>query len=346
MVSLLIVIFVLSLMIALGASAWFTRCLEVLSDHFRFSSGLLSLLGALGANIPNYIAALTAAISGQLGVGIGIIIGSNIYNIAIILGISTFASPTGRGIVLTRKEARDADLVGRVALVMMLTTALAVGALAWKDVLHASSSALWLASLVVFVFNVLTLGLFGVLSFHALQREPEVPLPAERKAESSPRDARKTTKRMGRTVRMLGEVMVALGIALGAVVVMVEVGQTVAADVHLPAAILSLVILAIATSLPNTVVAFTLARTGRASASIEEIFSSNSVNVALGVALPLLFWPSVQNARSLVWLDAPLMVALTLVALLCVKKQGVSRPIGWLLLLVYIGWIATHLFLS
>lgn len=145
---------------------------------------------------------------------------------------------------------------------------------------------------------------------------------------------------------MLGEVMVALGIALGAVVVMVEVGQTVAADVHLPAAILSLVILAIATSLPNTVVAFTLARTGRVSASIEEIFSSNSVNVALGVALPLLFWPSVQNARSLVWLDAPLMVALTLVALLCVKKQGVSRPIGWLLLLVYIGWIATHLFLS
>lgn len=128
MVSLLIVIFVLSLMIALGASAWFTRCLEVLSDHFRFSPGLLSLLGALGANIPNYIAALTAAISGQLGVGIGIIIGSNIYNIAIILGISTFASPTGRGIVLTRKEARDADLVGRVALVMMLTTALAVGA--------------------------------------------------------------------------------------------------------------------------------------------------------------------------------------------------------------------------
>lgn len=88
---------------------------------------------------------------------------------------------------------------------------------------------------------------------------------------------------------------------------------------HLPETILSLVILAIATSLPNTVVAFTLARTGRASTSVEEVFSSNSVNVALGVALPLLLWPGARDIRLLVLLDAPLMVALTMVALLCVR---------------------------
>lgn len=346
MVYLLVVVFVLSLVIALGASAWFTRRLEVLSDHFRFSPGLLSLLGALGANIPNYVASLTAAISGQVGAGIGIIIGSNIYNIAIILGISTFAAPARRGIVLAQKEARDASLVGMAALAMMLTTALAVGALEWKAFLPASSPALSLASFALSVFNVLTLGLFGILSFHALQREPEVFLSAEGKAESSNEGVSQTTKRVSRTVRVLGEVIVALGMALAAVVVMVETGQTIAADVHLPEAVLSLIILAIATSLPNTVVAFTLARTSRASASVEEVFSSNSVNVALGVALPLLFWSSAQNARSLVLLDAPLMVALTLVALLRVKKRSISRPIGWMLILVYVGWIAIHLFLS
>jgi cation:H+ antiporter len=338
MVYLLVVIFILSLASALGASVWFTRRLEVLSDYFHFSAGLLSLLGALGANIPNYVASLTAAISGQVGVGMGIIIGSNIYNIAIVLGISTFAVPARHGIALTRREARDASLVGMLALAMMLTTALAAGTLAWQDTLPASV----LARPALLVCNLLTLGLFGVLAFHALRREPEPSVPVEREAASPGTGKRTATRHM----YALGEAIVALGLALGAVVVMVQTAQTIALDIHLPATILSLVILAIATSLPNTVVAFTLARTGRASASVEEVFSSNSVNVALGVALPLLFWSSVPGAPSLRLLDAPLMVALTLVALLRVRRQRLDHPTGWLLVLVYVIWVALHLFLS
>src|SRR5258708_18711234 len=109
---LLIAGFVLSLLMAIGASAWFTRRLEVLSDLWQWSPGLLSLFGALGANIPNYVASITAIISGQMVVGIGIIIGSNMYNIAVVLGISTFASRDRRGIVFVPTEAQDARLVG------------------------------------------------------------------------------------------------------------------------------------------------------------------------------------------------------------------------------------------
>jgi cation:H+ antiporter len=328
MVYLLVVLFILSLAIALGAAAWFTRRLEVLSDAFRFSAGLLSLLGALGANVPNYSASLTAAISGQVGVGIGIIIGSNIYNIAIILGLSVFAVPARQGITLARREARDASLVGGIALAMMVCTALAVAALAWQAVL---------ARFVLLACALLTLALFGLLALHALGRGP-APVP--------PVDGQATGGRRVRVWRTLTEVVVALGLALGAVVVMVETGQALAVEVHLPEPILSLVILAIATSLPNTVVAFTLARTGRASASVEEVFSSNSVNVALGAALPLCLWSGAPDVRWLVLLDAPLMVALTLLALLCVRRRGVGRLTGWLLVLVYVAWVALHLVLS
>lgn len=338
MLYLLMLLFILSLAIALGASVWFTRQLEVLSDSFHFSAGLLSLLGALGANIPNYVASLTAAISGQIGVGMGIIIGSNIYNIAIILGISTFAVPARHGIALARREAQDASLVGAVALAMMLTTALAAGALAWQDRLPLSVP----AHLALLVCNLLTLGLFGLLSVHALQREHPSVLSEVSEAEAEPSVARGR----GRSVRALAETVASLGVALGAVVVMVQTGQAIAQQIHLPDALLSLVILAIATSLPNTVVAFTLARTGRASASVEEVFSSNSVNVALGVAVPLLFWPGVPDTPSLGLLDAPLMVVLTLVAVLRVRRQRLSRPTGWLLLLVYVAWVTLHLVLS
>lgn len=140
-------------------------------------------------------------------------------------------------------------------------------------------------------------------------------------------------------MRVLGEIIVALFLALGGVIVIVHTGQTVASDIHLPSAILSLIILAVATSLPNTVVAFTLARTSRASASVEEVFSSNSVNAALGIALPLVFWSGMQRDHFLVVLDGPLMLVLSALALLCVLKQRVSCSMGFLFILVYIGWI-------
>lgn len=142
-------------------------------------------------------------------------------------------------------------------------------------------------------------------------------------------------------IRSVGEAVLALILALGGVIVMVQAGQTFAAEVHVPPVILGLLFLAVATSLPNTVVALTLARTERASACIEEVLSSNSINAALGMALPLLLWRSIQHDPLLVVLDAPLMVALTLVAH-SASRQRVSRLLGLLLVLVYITWVVVH----
>lgn len=346
MVLVLIAVFVTSLLIAVGASASFTRRLEIISDRLHFSPGLLSLLGALGANIPNYVASLAAAISGQVGVGIGIIVGSNIYNIAVILGISAFASPARQGMTLSHQEVQDARLVGGMTLAIMVTAELATGFFSWKVFPSLSHQALIDAGIALFVFNLLTLGLFGALAAHALRRpRPESHLPTKSVAGHADPVRRTSSINSWETRRVLGEMVVALCIALGGVMVMVQAGEAAALDFHLPSAILSLIILAVATSLPNTVVAFTLARTGRASASMEEVFSSNGVNAALGIALPLLFWSGIQDDRFLVTLDGPLMVVLTFIALLLVLKRRVSRAVGCLLVFVYVAWIIIHLLL-
>lgn len=52
----------------------------------------------------DYVASLSAAISGQVGDGIGIVIGSNIYTIAVILAMAAFASPTRHGYGFRRKK--------------------------------------------------------------------------------------------------------------------------------------------------------------------------------------------------------------------------------------------------
>lgn len=342
--SLLLFFFVISLLVAVGASAWFTRRLETISDLFDLSPGLLSLLGALGANVPNYVASLVAAASGQLIVGLGIIVGSNIYNIAIILGISTFASKARRGITLTRKAAEDVRVVGIYTLVIVGTTWLAVAFLSQSGGVASHGPSSVLTPFLV-ITNLLSLGFFCALAFHALHRVPHEPLSADTPISLiDEADPLSLEKRRQTVIRSIGEVVLALVIALSGVIVMVQTGEAFAKGIHLPQAILGLVILAVATSLPNTVVAFTLARTDRASACVEEVLSSNSINAALGIALPLLFWQSVKPDLLLVFLDAPLMVALTLTALISALRQRVSHLTGFLLVLVYVCWVVMHAF--
>ncbi|MBA2678034.1 MAG: hypothetical protein H0U76_06530 [Ktedonobacteraceae bacterium] len=148
------------------------------------------------------------------------------------------------------------------------------------------------------------------------------------------------------TMRYFSEIVVALLIALGGVSVMVQYGQMLALELHISQVILGWLILAVATSLPNTVVAFSLARTQHAVACVEEVFSSNSINAAFGVALPLLFWHALLHDQLLLLLDAPLMVMLTAGALWCVHRRRISHAVAVLLLLVYIAWVVTHLLLS
>lgn len=317
--------FVMALLVALSGAAWFSRLLEALSDHWQFSTGLLGLVSALGANIPNYTASLTAYAGGQLLVGQHIIVGSNIYNVAIILGIAVFAVPAREGIVLEPSEERDALNVARLAVAMALTTLLAILVL---SPLHPA-----FPPVVLVVTNLLTFGLFVWLAIHALRRAPAVPELV-----------------VGARVPLIGSVswavtraLLALALALGGVVVIVRAGEAFGATVHLPPALLSLVVLAVATSLPNTVVVYQLARTARATTCVEEILSSNSINIVLGSALPLLIWrPGSLYDPLLLAVDTPLMVILTLAILASVRVGRINRFMGGGLILLYVAWVLVH----
>src|SRR5260370_8363590 len=100
-------LFFISLVVVMVTAAWFTRRLEALCEMLGLSIGILSLLSAIGANIPNYAASAFAIIGGHTDVGVGIIVGSSIFNIAIILGLCTLTSREAPGITLDAQEAQD-----------------------------------------------------------------------------------------------------------------------------------------------------------------------------------------------------------------------------------------------
>jgi cation:H+ antiporter len=332
-----LILFFASLVVVMLAAAWFTCRLEALCEMFGLSIGILSLLSAIGANIPNYAASVVAIVEGRTSEGIGIIVGSAIYNIAIILGLCTLASREASGITLNAQEARDARGIAWFALPIMLAT-LAVIALLPSSVMSTTWSA-GTAHLLLLLADLAVLVLFISLVVHILRRSH--PGPSSPLMTHSP-------EHLGRlpTVRMLrvsGEVVLALVVALLGVVVMVQAGQSASVALHLPQVLIGLVVLAVATSLPNTVVAISLARTSEATASVEEIFSSNSINVALGIALPLLLWQGVLSDRSIVFLDMPLAIFLTLCMLAGVIRGRMGRVFGVGLICVYLAWVVVHL---
>lgn len=331
-----LLLFLISLVIVTATSAWFTRRLEALCELFGLSIGILSLLSAIGANIPNYAASTVAIMSGHVDVGIGIIVGSGIYNIAIILGLCTLALRETSGIALNAQESQDVRGIAWYALAIMLSILLVIVLLPPTTATVANRQHLLLLLALVVV-----LCIFSALIVHILRRSH--PAPASSLATHS--DTHLSASPPVRVFRVIGEVVLSLVVALMGVVVTVQSGQTVANDVHLPQALTGLVVLAVATSLPNTVVAVSLARTGEAAASVEEIFSSNSINAALGVALPLLFLQGILHDRSILFLDMPLTILLTLGMFAGVFRRRMSSTFGVVLLCIYAAWVIVHLWI-
>ena len=325
-------IFLVSLIIVVAASARFTRKLEELCEAFNLSIGVLSLLSALGANVPNYVSSAIAIVSGHIDVGIGIIVGSNIYNLAFILGLCTLLTPERSGMTLVVRERRDVRVIAFYTLAIALLSFLVISQLPGGP-LAAAFHARRPSNVLFPLTGVLVLGVFGALLTHILRRSHgsagttlhhhDYP---QRKAPLS-------------IARLAGEVVFTLVIALGGVLVMVQAGQTLTTDLRMPSILAGLLVLAVATSLPNTVVAVSLVRTGEAAACVEEVYSSSSINTALGIVLPLLFWQGILGDRFLLLLDAPLTLALISIVLFNVLRGRLSRSLGVLLLGSYVAWV-------
>lgn len=66
----------------------------IIAEHFNISEKIISLtILAIGTSLPELVTSVTAAFKGNSDIAIGNIIGSNIFNILLIIGVSSFINP-------------------------------------------------------------------------------------------------------------------------------------------------------------------------------------------------------------------------------------------------------------
>src|SRR5438552_3022021 len=81
-------LFVASVTLMLLASAWFARRLDHIGLRLGLPEALLGLLTALAADAPEISSAIAALVQHNHAVAVGVVVGSNAFNLAAMLGLS------------------------------------------------------------------------------------------------------------------------------------------------------------------------------------------------------------------------------------------------------------------
>lgn len=327
--ALLAAVFSLAATVSLATSYALVSRLERMGVRLGLTEALLGMLAALAADAPEITAAVSALLAGNERIGAGVVLGSNVFNLAALLGISAIVA--GR-IALHRR-----------VIVLESIVALGVAIACLATVLGTVSSLVGLGTALVLLLPYLTV--LGVrhdrlrriglppawanwLTSAVVEEETEL-APAIHPRRGGTRDAIVAA--------------VAVCVVVGASVAMERMASTLGRRLAMPEIVVGGLVLAAVTSLPNAVAAVYLARRGRGSATLSTAMNSNALNVVAGLLLPASFiglgTVSSEGTLIAVWY-----VGLTALALASAYAgRGLRRSTGALIVFVYAVFVGSLL---
>lgn len=319
--------FAVAVAVALAASAILVVRIERIGARLSLTEAVLGLLAALAADTPEIVTAVTALVRGENEVGLGVILGSNVAKLAMLLGLAAIVAG---GIRLDRRVVLLESVVG---LALAAITLLVVT----ENV--APAPGLGLA--------VLVFAPYVVVSSLRPEVRARIPVPARLRGtitsalstEESDLDLHPTTGGRGDVL----VAVVALVVVVAASIVMETTGTALGEEWGLSDLVVGAVLLAVVTSIPNAVAAVYLARRGRGAATLSTTTNSNNINVIVGLLLPAaLIGLGAVSAAALTaaWWYA----GLTAVALAAAfTRRGLSRAEGVAIVVLYAVFVVVLL---
>lgn len=258
-----------------------------------------------GTSAPEIFISIISALENNPGIAVGNAYGSNIANIALILGITA----------VIRAVPFDKNLLKRELPFLMLITGVAVIHM-WDNTITS------LEALVLFGFFVMFL-ITALKSSNANEAEEN---------ESGPTQS---------IVRVAGLFVISFLVLLGSSRLMVWGAIQVAQSLGIDEIIIGLTIVAIGTSLPELASSIIAVRKNQHDLAVGNIIGSNIFNTLAVVGSAALIRPIVTTpevlSRDMVMMSI-LTVSLIIIGLIGGKRPQISRVFGLLLLMSYTGY--------
>jgi cation:H+ antiporter len=314
-------------LVSLATSWLLVSRLERVGERLGFTEALLGLVAALAADAPEVTAAVTAIAGHEQRVGAGVIIGSNVFNLAALLGLSAVVA--GR-ISLHRRVV----LFGGTVSIIVAGVCLGVV----SGVLSAAAGLALGAVVVALYVLVLAHGPAVPGRYRLLRRWISwlALAVAEEELELDPA----IRPRRGRWPDV-AVATAALLVVIAASVTMERAAAELGDRYAVPELVVGGLVLAAVTSLPNVVAAIYLAARGRGAATLSTALNSNNLNVMAGLLLPAvvigLGRPSGQAVLIAVWY-AVLTSAVMGIAFI---DRGLGRAAGIAVIAGYVAFAAS-----
>lgn len=309
-----IVFFILGLVLLIVGAEALVRGASQMAGALGISPLIVGLtVVAFGTSSPELAVSIEAALSGQASIAVGNVLGSNIFNVLFILGISALIVP----LVVSQQLIRlDVPLmIGLSAVVLLLALD---GRFSRLDGL------------------LLVAGLFGYLGFLIVHSRRERVGAQEARAEASTAAA----PAQGRWLRNIGLTLGGLALLVLGSRWLVDGAVSFAQYLGVSELIVGLTIVAAGTSLPEVVTSIIAALRGERDMAVGNVVGSNIFNIMGVLGLASIVAPAgIIVSPAVIGFDIPVMIVVALACLPIFFTGGViSRKEGALLLGYYVAY--------
>ncbi|WP_196257729.1 calcium/sodium antiporter [Pelagibacterium limicola] len=302
------------LLIAGGES--FVRGSVAVAYRFGMSTLLVGLtLVAFGTSLPELVTSVQAALAGAPGIAVGNVVGSNIANILLILGVTAAIYPV---LVSKRTLRRDGGVLVIASLACLATVLIGI--------IERITGVIFVAMLIAYI----------VRSYMV-----ERGTPVAARTEAPPESARRANLAFSLLLTVAG-----IGLTLAGARLLVSSAVELATQLGVSETVIGLTVVALGTSLPELVTSGIAALRRQTDLALGNIIGSNIFNVLCIMGITALVQP-IPVPPEIIRFDIWAMLAATaLLLVLAYTGRGVSRREGWVFLAcyaAYIGWLALNI---
>lgn len=298
MIFLQILLLVVGFFMLVKGADWFVEGTAGIAEKFGIPQLVVGLtIVAMGTSAPEAAVSITAALKENAGISVGNVVGSNILNILIILGV------TG---VITSVAVQKSTLIAEIPYMLVVTVVLLIMGLTGNSINRVEGAILWIMFIVYLVY----------LYFLA-----------KKGTEGESKEERSTWKLL--LYAIVGGIIVVWGSDIT-----VDAATYIAETVGLSQRFIGLTIVAFGTSLPEFVTSVTAARKGNADIAIGNIVGSNIFNILFVLGTSSLIIPLTFESHFLI--DTIIAVVAGVILWISVaKSKKLTRPWGIVMLAAY-----------
>jgi cation:H+ antiporter len=303
-----LLVFVISLIVLVAGAELLVNGASQLALSLRISPLVVGLtVVAYGTSAPELAVNLHSTLTNQSDLAIGNVIGSNISNILLVLGVAALASP-----LTVSKQLITFDVPFMIAVFLLFY------GFAWDGTINFGESSILVALMLIYsIFSIVK----GRTHTHArAKRLAAVP----------------TTWRWTQFLLIIsGLVLLVLG-ANG----LVDAAVTIAKSLGISELLIGLTIVAVGTSIPELATSIIASLRGKRDIAVGNVIGSNIFNVLLVLGVTGLLAPTgISVPASALSSDIPIMLVAGIACLpIFITGYVISRLEGFLLLIYYLAY--------